>query len=782
MKISLRRKISLFFLGLLVISSVATIGAVILATNNNVDIQAQEKLSVGQRVFEQLMIERGNQLFDSTAILVADYGFKEAVTSGDSATIQSALENNGTRINADLILLLGLGGEPVSAASHRSTLSIKDFSFSALLKIAEKEGGVSAIVLINEQIYQLVMLPIEAPITVAWAVVGIHIDNEFANQLKELTNLNVTFGGGFGSNLSVEVSTLAEASIMDSELFNREDSTYVAIEGSNEDYLTLPVQLANTDRYRVEALLITSLTEANARFLSLKLQMVLIASATLLLSVICTFFISRNVTRPIAKLVAAARRISAGDYQQPIRLGESGTDEIGVLSDSFHTMQQGIAEREEQLSFQAFHDGLTGIANRTLIVQRLVDLLKNPDSSSVSVLRINIIQFKQVNDTFGYKVGDSLLKALAEILVLCSGDRNLTSRLSADEFAFLLPNTNKKEVASRILSLHEAILKPLAIDDVNVKVNIAIGVASYPDDGEQAEQLLRRAEIALNVARDKKLSYVVYEHGQDEDHLREITLVNDLKVALEKNNLAIYYQPKVDVKLGRVTQVEALLRWIHPDLGFVSPEEFITLAEQSGLMPALTDWVLETVFSQALQWQTNNIDVAIAVNLSAYDLVETFPEITEALLVSKGLKTDRVILEITESAVMQNPEEAIRVLHRLRDIGFNLSIDDYGTGYSSLAQLKNMPVNELKIDKSFVMGLDDDEHDQAIVSSTIELGHNIGLTIVAEGVETLSTYRLLAQWGCDKLQGYYISRPVPVDEFEAWLDTYECELLEEAVG
>lgn len=765
----------LLFLGLLVISAVATIGAVILATNNNVKIQAEEKLSVGQRVFEQLMVERGNQLFDSTAILVADYGFKEAVTSNDIATIQSALENNGSRINADLILLLGLDGTPISAASHRSSSSINDFSFSTLLATAENEGGVSAIVLINEQIYQLVMLPVEAPITVAWAVVGIHIDNEFANQLKELTNLNVTFAGGFGNNLSVEVSTLAEASIMDSELFNRNDSMYIAIEGEDEDFLTLPVQLANTDQYRVEALLITSLTEANARFLSLKLQMVLIASVTLLLSVICTFIISRNVTRPIARLVAAARRISAGDYHQAIALGESGTDEIGVLSDSFHTMQQGIAQREEQLSFQAFHDGLTGIANRSLILQRLVELLKNPDTSYVSVLRINIIQFKQVNDTFGYQVGDSLLKSVAEILVACNGDRNLTSRLSADEFAILLPNANSGRVAAAVLSLHEAIRQPLAIDDVNVKINISIGVASYPKDGEQAEQLLRRAEIALNIARDKKLSYVDYEHGQDEDHLRQITLVNDLKIALEKNHLAMYYQPKVDVKLGRVTQAEALLRWIHPELGFVSPEEFIALAEQSGLMPALTSWVLETVFSQASEWQNSRIDVAIAVNLSAYDLVETFPEMTEALLVRKGLKTDRVILEITESAVMQNPEEAIRVLHRLRDIGFNLSIDDYGTGYSSLAQLKNMPVNELKIDKSFVMRLDEDEHDQAIVSSTIELGHNIGLTIVAEGVETLNTYRLLESWGCDKLQGYYISRPVPVDEFETWLAAYENE-------
>jgi len=765
-------------MGLLIVSAVATIGAVILATNNNVKIQAEEKLAVGQRVFEQLILERGNQLFDSAAVLVADYGFKEAVTSNDMPTIQSALENNGSRINADLILLLGLDGQLINTASDASSQLIKDFSFSALLTSAEKEGGISTIALINDQIYQLVMLPVEAPIVVAWAVVGKHIDNDFANQLKELTNLNVSFGGGRGVDLSVEVSTLTDASIMTTELFSKHDAMYLIHEGIDERFLTLPVELASTAQYRVEALLITSLTEANARFFSLKLQMVLIASVTLLVSVICTFFISRNVTRPIAKLVAAARRISAGDYQQAILPGEGGTDEIGVLSDSFHTMQEGIAQREEQLSFQAFHDGLTGIANRTLIVRRLVELLEDSDVPTVAVMRINVIQFKQVNDTFGYDVGDALLKSLAEILVSSRGDRNLTSRLSADEFAVLLPDLNAEAIGAEVVRLQNAISQPLPINDVNVKINISIGMASYPEDGDQAEQLLRRAEIALNNARDKNLPFVAYESGQDEDHLRQITLVNDLKIALDKNQLAMHYQPKVDVKRGQVTQVEALLRWIHQELGFVSPEEFITLAEQSGLMPSLTDWVLETVFSQALLWQEKGIDIAIAVNLSAYDLVETFPQKVEALLNKKGLTTDRVILEITESAVMQNPEEAIRVLHRLRDIGFNLSIDDYGTGYSSLAQLKNMPVNELKIDKSFVMRLDEDEHDQAIVSSTIELGHNIGLTIVAEGVETLNASRLLEKWGCDKLQGYYISRPIPVEEFEKWLDGYDYTIRE----
>ena len=805
MKISLRNKILLLFLGLLVVSAVATIGAVFLATNNNVAVQAEEKLSVGQRVFEQLIVERGNQLFDSAAVLVADFGFKEAVTSQDTATIQSALENNSARINADLMMLLALNGQVIATSvdtqNSTTNLSINSeptkalavktavpFSFSELLTEAEEEGGLSRIVLLNGKIYQLVMLPVEAPIAVAWTIIGMHIDNDFANQLKELTNLEVTFRGEakVGSNVGAKISAPAEVStLIDAATIHRikndSDSMYLKVESHSQHYLTLPVALANTDQYQVDALLSTSLTEAYARFSPLKLQMLLIASAALLLSVIGAFFISRNVTRPISKLVEAARRISTGDYQQPIKVRQQASDEIGVLSESFQTMQQGIAEREEQLTFQAFHDSLTGVANRTLFAKRLAELLQSSDNSPITVLRLNVNQFKQVNDTFGYNVGDSLLKSVADILVKYSGDIHLTARLSADEFALLLPGTGEAQVLSRMVELQEKIQQPLTIADVNMKVSVSIGSALFPEHGDEPEQLLRRAEIALSRAQDQKLPYVCYQQGQDESHLRQIALVSELKIALENNQLQRLYQPKVDLQAGRVTQVEALLRWIHDDYGFVSPEEFIGLAEQSGLMPLLTEWVLQAVFSQAYRWQQAGTDVAIAVNLSAYDLVDDFPDKVETLMRAVGVTADRVIMEITESAVMKNPEGAIKVLHRLREIGLKLSIDDYGTGYSSLAQLKNMPVDELKIDKSFVMTLAEDDDDQVIVKSTIELAHNIGLTVVAEGVETLSGYQLLEQWGCDKLQGYYISRPLPVQDFETWLMEYEHPVIESRI-
>ncbi|MFT5599114.1 MAG: putative signal transduction protein with EAL and GGDEF domain [Chitinophagales bacterium] len=242
-------------------------------------------------------------------------------------------------------------------------------------------------------------------------------------------------------------------------------------------------------------------------------------------------------------------------------------------------------------------------------------------------------------------------------------------------------------------SLIAVIAPPFLVAEVSLQVDIVAGVSLFPDYGNEAEKLLRRAEIAIDLARIEHQPFSIYQQGQDESHLRKIALVRDLKAAIEENLLQLHYQPKLDLSCGRVNQVEALLRWTHHDLGFISPEEFVALAEHSGLMPALTDWVLKSVFDQASRWQQMKLDIAIAVSLSAYDIVEQFPALMETMLKSSGLSSDRIILEITEGAVMENPELAIQVLHKLRNLGLKLSIDDYGTGYSSLTKLKTLPVD-----------------------------------------------------------------------------------------
>lgn len=764
---SLRHRIVLFFLSLLIVSTIATIGSVLLATNNSVKTQAQSKLVVGKNVFEQLLFERGNQLLNAATVLVADFGFKDAITSNDGATIKSALVNNQERINADLMLLITLEGNIISSDQQSK---LDKALLKELLILAQTQNGTSGIVMINEDIYQFVMLPVKAPVTLAWTLIATRIDKDFAQQLKALTNLDVVFKAHDKKYKTVIVSTIESLSTKDN-LDNTEARLLDTVLNDHNDFLTLPVQLADSDFFNINAYLNTSLAESYLLFYPLKVQIIAIASITLILSIISAFFIARKITKPIIKLADITKKISSGEYGEKI-IDDHSSYETSKLSEHFNTMQKEIALREERLTFLAYNDSLTGVANRSFLIKQLSDSITFKPKEELSIIRIYIDNFKETNDTFGYEIGDNLLIAFAKVIISYVDNIEKVARINSAEFAIILHGINENTITEKLIHLQTILQHPLFVDNLKLKNHIIMGVSFYPQQGDEAEQLLRRSEIALNHAKDLKLEYALYQDGQDERHLRQIDLINDLKIALETNQLNIHYQAKVDLDKQRVSQAEALLRWSHEKYGFVSPEEFIQLAERTGLMPKLTHWVLDQVFKQANTWKNKGLNITIAVNLSAYDLVSDFPNKIESLLHEQQLSPNDIMLEITESAVMNNPDIAIQVLHTLKKIGFKLSIDDYGTGYSSLSQLKNMPIDELKIDKSFVLNLENDENDLAIVKSTIELAHNIGLNVVAEGVETLEAYGILKNWGCNKLQGYYISRPIDAHSFESWIETY----------
>lgn len=767
MKISLHKKILALVLSLLIVS-IALIGsAVLLSTNTAVQMQAKERLETGQRVFERLLTEYGGQLLDSASVLVSDFGFKQAVTSQDLPTIESALENTGARIDADLIALVSPDGMLV--AQTGKIRGIVNSELKSLLDSAVSRGAHSNIALIDEHILQLVILPVKAPLPVAWIVIGLEIDQNFAAQIKGLTNLDVSFLAERDQAKPLSVSTLSHPLRFDNTDSNEKARFEIHVEHSTrgDEYMTLPVALVSAGQYTISAQLHASLHEAHEIFNALQVQILSIAGLALVLSIIGAFLTSRTVTRPIADLVKATERISHGDYQQKIGYDHNASTEIVALGQSFATMQKVISEREELLSKQAFVDPLTGLSSRAAISDFLFQMLRTPPPT-FCVMRLNINGFKVINDTFGYEIGDEVLKSMAHTLQKLIPVPGHTARLGADEFAAVLIESEVGRREALILELIEQIQRPIAHAKVSA-CQIRIGIAVYPEHGGESETLMRRAEIALNYAKDKKLSYSYYLTGQDESHRRQIRLVADLKIAIADNKLELFYQPKYDVKADRVTQVEALLRWIHEDFGFVPPDEFVGLAEQSGLMPLLTQWVIEQVAKQCRLWKDKNTQIAIAINLSAYDVNDKLPQKLARVLKDNSIDATDMILEITESAFMENTAQAIIVLNQLRQMGFPLSIDDYGTGYSSLAQLKNMPVNELKIDKSFVLNLDKDSNDQLIVRSTIDLARTMGLGVVAEGVETLEACHLLKRWGCDKLQGYYFSKPLPVTKFEAWL-------------
>jgi diguanylate cyclase (GGDEF)-like protein len=425
----------------------------------------------------------------------------------------------------------------------------------------------------------------------------------------------------------------------------------------------------------------------------------------------------------------------------------------------------------------ALHDALTDLPNRSLFHDRAGQaiLAGRRQGTRAGLMLLDLDRFKEVNDTLGHHNGDLLLKEIG--LRLRSGLRESDSiaRLGGDEFAVLLPAISDADAALAVAEqLRQVLRVPFALEGITLDLDASVGVAVYPDHGPDVETLLQRADIAMYVAKEQHSGCQLYSPEQDEYSPARLALVGELRRAIEQQELVLHYQPKADLATGDVTGVEALVRWQHPDRGLLRPDEFVPLAERTGLIRELTHAVLQAALRQARAWQQQGIELSIAVNLSARDLLDLqLPAVVQRLLDRFELPPDRLELEITESVILADPMRARAVLIRLDAMGVQLAIDDFGSGYSSLAYLKRLPVGEIKIDRSFVMNMERDDNDAVIVRSTIDLARNLGLRVVAEGVENPAIWHLLAALRCDQAQGYYLTRPVPAAELLAWLHERE---------
>jgi diguanylate cyclase (GGDEF)-like protein len=426
------------------------------------------------------------------------------------------------------------------------------------------------------------------------------------------------------------------------------------------------------------------------------------------------------------------------------------------------------ADLVQEVLHQALHDGLTGLPNRTLFNQRVQRAIAaaEPVAGQVAVLLIDVNRFKEVNDTLGHHNGDLLLQDFSTRLQHTLRPGDTVARLGGDEFGIVVPRVVDADgavgVAERVL---RAIGDPFPLHDMTLDVDAAIGIAVFPEHGEDPLTLLQRADVAMYAAKSSHAGYEVYTPENDRYSPRRLALVGELRSAASHGELHLHYQPKCDLRTARITGVEALVRWEHPRYGPVAPDEFIPVAEQTGSIAALTRFVLEEALAQCSTWGRAGVDLGMAVNVSARSLLDTdLPDEIDALLRSAGVAAHRLTLEVTESSVMADPVRTTSVLDRLHDLGVHLSIDDFGTGYSSLSYLQRLPVDEIKIDRSFVQRMAADRSDDVIVRSTIDLGHNLGLRVVAEGVEDRESCDRLSSLGCDAAQGYWLSRPVPAAE------------------
>jgi diguanylate cyclase (GGDEF)-like protein len=430
-------------------------------------------------------------------------------------------------------------------------------------------------------------------------------------------------------------------------------------------------------------------------------------------------------------------------------------------------------QAEAALEHQALHDTLTDLPNRVLLHNRLQQAIRaaQRDGTSVALLVMDLDRFKEVNDTFGHHIGDLLLEQLGERLGSVLRSSDTIARLGGDEFAMLLPTAtfeDARHISVRLLDLLE---QPFTLGGLQLEIDASIGMALSPDHGTDADTLLRRADVAMYVAKRGNSGYALYTADQDQHSPMRLALVAELRRAIDQDELSLYFQPKVCLVTGKVTCAEALVRWEHPRHGLLNPDLFVPIAEQTGLIRPLSSWVLDAALRQVNRWRHDGLDLAVAVNLSMRNLHD--PEIADMirqLLTRWGVPPAYLNIEITESSLMADAARAMEVLGRLRAMGVGVSIDDFGTGYSSLSYLKRLPVHELKIDKSFVAHMASDENDLAIVRSTVGLAHDLGLTVVAEGVEDQATWDLLVALGCDVAQGYFISRPLPPLVLGEWLD------------
>jgi diguanylate cyclase (GGDEF)-like protein len=431
-----------------------------------------------------------------------------------------------------------------------------------------------------------------------------------------------------------------------------------------------------------------------------------------------------------------------------------------------------LRRHAEENEYLAQHDRLTDLPNRMLFRDRCDQAIRAADreGTSLGVLVLDLNRFKEINDALGHEHGDTLLTQVGPRLSTVLRGVDTIARLGGDEFGILLGGLRRgvetTVVAEKITA---ALEEPFSLKDMELQVSASIGIAVYRDHGDDADGLMRHADVAMYAAKAAKVPFETYSPDQDHNTTDRLQLVGDLRRAVAQNELELYFQPKVDLA-GRVVGAEALARWNHPKRGFVPPDVFIPLAEHTGLIRQLTSRVIDVALAQCRAWQDDGLDLAIAVNLSARDLLDlNLPDEVAALLEQHGVRPDLLELEITESSIIDQPARSIAVLDRLFEMGINLAIDDFGTGYSSLTYLQRLPVKTLKIDRSFVTRLRTNEADANIVRSTIDLGHNIGLVVVAEGVEDQDSFEQLATMGCDIAQGYHIARPMPADKFQGWI-------------
>ena len=736
---------------------------------NSVQRNVRVDLDSGSHVWGRLLDQNAEKLALGTSVLAADFGFRSAISSGDQETISSALENSQQRIGATVAAILDTnfevktfnGGNPDPALVR----NLQDFARS-MARMTVKSQSMA----VNGHLHQFVSTPIKAPSTIGWIVMGFPIDASLSADMQSLTGTQVLVFQHSAAGQALLFSPFPAAQSPNHAMLSG-DAGRVEIAG--EEYAFKRVT-ERQDLLAVDVYLLSPLSEARAAFSYMKNVLLLIDGAALLLFALGSIELARRVSQPLTALMGDAQRLATGDYSQ--KISDFGRqDEVGQFARAFDQMREGIQASQAEVQRLAYWDRLTGLPNRAQFTARIATLLAaDAGQGALSVMVLDLDRFKHINDVLVYAFGDRVLQIMAQrIAQLLEGSDRMVCRLGGCNFAIVLPSGGITAALDLAKAINVTLEEPVRHEGQAVDLRVGVGVCCHvgPTLNVSADTLIGRAEVAMYAAKRSRSGLKVYDPSLDSASAQTLSMLGELKQAIAQNELRLFLQPKIQLRADAVVAAEALERWVHPTRGMVPPMDFIPFAEQTGFIRHITLWMIEDLARRWHELQAGDGQglLRVAVNLSTRDLLDPeFPAKLEQLLQQYDVPRNGLCLEITESAIMDDPVRAEATLNELADAGYKLSIDDFGTGYSSLAYLKRLPVTELKIDKSFVMGMETSTSDAQIVKSTIDLAHNLGLSVVAEGIENAAIYAKLRALRCDEGQGYFMSKPLPATDFAAW--------------
>jgi len=751
--VALRTRIAVTFLLLLAAVLAAALGAVSETNRGNAERDAERQLDAGGHAFSRLLESNRRQLTFAAHVVAGDYGFREAVATRDTDTLVSVLENSGKRIGAAMVVLTSLNGD-VIAASGSHIRSGTRFPLPLVRKEGIDGDSATGVMVDSGRVYQLVAVQVASPLPVAWIAMGFELDNDAAGKLADITGLAVTLSVKSAGRWTDMVSTVPPDAVRQADVVTRRIAMYKA--GDTE----------------VVAILSRSLAEARAPFESLTRVLFYIAAISLIAFALAAFWLARNITRPLQDLTQAVDRMRGGAYD--VALNVQRRDELGVLAEGLQLMQSAVQSRDQSIRRLAYEDALTGLMNRTAFGAALGQALTRTEGGPIAVAVINLHRFRRINEHLGYSVGDAVLTKMAARLAAVPSVNSAVARLAADQFAAFTRLRDAASLQGWGTSLVMALADPVYVEAQPIDITATLGLALAADGAASADELMRCADLALEHARREKRVLAAYEDALKPAARDQLSLLGELRHAVEHDELRLFFQPKIELKTGRVTGAEVLLRWQHPTRGLVSPADFIPFAEQTGFIRRLTRWTLDHAIAQGAEWQRAGKPLGLAVNISVDDIGDVRLDSRIAgLLTRHQLPPALLTLELTESGFIEDPTRALRMLDAIAALGVSLSIDDFGTGYSSLSHLARMPVHEMKIDRSFVQGLESDPEFAPVVRSAIDMGHGLGLKVVAEGIETEAAAARLRDFGCDIAQGYLYAKPMPREAFETWLEGKE---------